>query len=106
MLGQRPISEISDELENSKNQAESSKDQNEKPFTFPPKRHTAKTNIQSNFLKGPTTLINDNNIYRNLETVNDDAGASRQIPNPPIMLRKSDNFAHDLKVVNDEFGEM
>ncbi|GBO27353.1 hypothetical protein AVEN_64985-1 [Araneus ventricosus] len=58
----RPISEIPDELENSKNQAKTSKNVNEKIFTFPPKRHTAKTNIQSNFLKGPTTIINDNNI--------------------------------------------
>ncbi|GBN94574.1 hypothetical protein AVEN_33547-1 [Araneus ventricosus] len=78
----RTLSEITDELENSKTQAKTPKNQNEKPFIFPSKKHTAKANIQSNFLKGPSTIINDNNIYKNLETVNDDAGASPQIPNP------------------------
>ncbi|GBN34183.1 hypothetical protein AVEN_138972-1 [Araneus ventricosus] len=105
----RTLSEITDELENSKTQAKTPKNQNEKPFIFPSKKHTAKANIQSNFLKGPSTIINDNNIYKNLETDNDDVGASPQIPNPPpspVMLRKSDNFAQDLKIINDEFGEV
>ncbi|GBN92427.1 hypothetical protein AVEN_203971-1 [Araneus ventricosus] len=79
----RTLSEISDELENSKNQSKTPKNQNEKPFILPPKRHTTKANIQSNFLKGPSTVINDNNIYKNLETVNDDAGESTKFLIPP-----------------------
>ncbi|GBN10086.1 hypothetical protein AVEN_211741-1 [Araneus ventricosus] len=78
----RPLSDISDETDNSKNQAKNSKNLNEKPFIFPPKRHTAKTTIHSNILKGPTPIINDSNIYINLDTVTDDAGSSPQIPNP------------------------
>ncbi|GBN81823.1 hypothetical protein AVEN_132516-1 [Araneus ventricosus] len=102
----RPLSETSVEISSSKIQTKTAKNPSEKPFVFPPKRHTAKPIIQSNFLKGTNRIINDSNLCKNLATIDDDAGIRPQIPPPPIMLRKTVKFAHDLKLINDEFGEV
>ncbi|GBO25137.1 hypothetical protein AVEN_12511-1 [Araneus ventricosus] len=100
----RPLSSVFDETSNSTQYSKTPKNQNEKTFKFPSKRLTAKSIPQLENNKTNPSI--DANKFQNLETDKDDAGENTKFPASPIMLRKREHLTSDLKLVNDEFGEV